>query len=884
MPTRTVSLPSIESNEVTALPDAAEKTGEPNRSHEGDAERGTAFILAPGSPLLQSRDPVHRYGATDAWDTTATTTHQPDSVAGRRGRSQSAPAIESLTSNKSMCFPLPATIGAENNAPFASTPSEHPRLGPGSSASGMMIRSDKSSPASSIVRFASEPDIVPVVPKQAKHAHEAQSPTSEAPTSMPTVANDGHPALSGGVFSTARARPSTRDSGILLSAEEMRESPMSSPSSTPSRWSGLSFDSSDAINAASGFLRRTAKSRAGRWIQQSGYRFSNLILLVAAHMPNAPATVAWLLAVTTLVPSAVSIVVYGVIPLGDLDDENRFEQLAVWVFVINPLTWTFWAYLNMVVFTGCIKECRGLGKMQLYLPVIALTYIVEVAVMAVIIWLIGEFSFIGLIPIGISFMTTCCALWYFQRSTWSHLRSKQPLSFPETPSPDSLPGSNLVEGPRPREAQGPTPRADQGPASGMSDKEERWARAHLLKSSTLSQSWLDDVEIEFATSESMAHAKLNPSRDVETGDHTSSPPTQGGNPPTQEDENLSSVDPRASFASTEANANLDDDLPVDMELARESLHQAAVARRAAVYQYMKVMLAVVLFIGCLTVLVLFINIGDYVAQRVLVVMIGIVAFIFKKILLALTDPFPLESAMLISGLWVEHLPDVFITMAYPYVSEPAGTYAVFFLVSFFKNVAYLLFLTPYWFRFRIWVKDFLKNVLCCKGCHSTPGNRAIETEDPNDRGHSNNRTGYLRRQTRFFLWKVLSQMSGIIFYLSISPVLRFGVNAQSYPFAENSTHPVRGMDTDTEHQGITPRQYAYSVIFAACNFVFLVFALLFGKVIIKRKLPQHYKVITRAFVDNFMNPRYYSEVLAIIFGNCLVIVAILSLPMRIWFA
>ena len=126
-------------------------------------------------------------------------------------------------------------------------------------------------------------------------------------------------------------------------------------------------------------------------------------------------------------------------------------------------------------------------------------------------------------------------------------------------------------------------------------------------------------------------------------------------------------------------------------------------------------------------------------------------------------------------------------------------------------------------------------------------------------------------------------MSGILFYLSISPVLRFGINSESYPFAENSAHPVRGIDEFT-HQGITSTQYEYSLIFAAGNFVFLVCALLFGKFIIKRKLPDLYRDISRAFVENFMNPRYYSEVLAIIFGNFLVIIAILQLPMRIWFA
>eukprot|EP00051_Salpingoeca_urceolata_P012082 m.150166 g.150166 ORF g.150166 m.150166 type:complete len:115 (+) comp17370_c0_seq1:199-543(+) len=59
--------------------------------------------------------------------------------------------------------------------------------------------------------------------------------------------------------------------------------------------------------------------------------------------------------------------------------------------------------------------------------------------------------------------------------------------------------------------------------------------------------------------------------------------------------------------------------------------------------------------------------------------------------------------------------------------------------------------------------------------------------DLDDRGHSNQKPGYFRRQAQFFMCKVYSQMSAGIFYLIVTPLLRHGKNGAYYPFSEAGT-------------------------------------------------------------------------------------------------
>lgn len=46
-------------------------------------------------------------------------------------------------------------------------------------------------------------------------------------------------------------------------------------------------------------------------------------------------------------------------------------------------------------------------------------------------------------------------------------------------------------------------------------------------------------------------------------------------------------------------------------------------------------------------------------------------------------------------------------------------------------------------------------------------------------------TGYLRRQARFYFWRIVSKLAAIVFYLFISTVLRYGPNSQYYNFSDD---------------------------------------------------------------------------------------------------
>jgi hypothetical protein len=79
----------------------------------------------------------------------------------------------------------------------------------------------------------------------------------------------------------------------------------------------------------------------------------------------------------------------------------------------------------------------------------------------------------------------------------------------------------------------------------------------------------------------------------------------------------------------------------------------------------------------------------------------IIVFAWKKIILSMTDNFPVEIAMVISGLWLENVDDIFQTLVFG-LSTEVNFRASFFSLwgrKFFENLAYLLFLTDTWFRF-----------------------------------------------------------------------------------------------------------------------------------------------------------------------------------------
>jgi hypothetical protein len=60
--------------------------------------------------------------------------------------------------------------------------------------------------------------------------------------------------------------------------------------------------------------------------------------------------------------------------------------------------------------------------------------------------------------------------------------------------------------------------------------------------------------------------------------------------------------------------------------------------------------------------------------------------------------------------------------------------------------------------------------------------------DIDDRGHSNQQPGYLRRQTQFFMFKILSQVHAYMNFIVISPALRYGYNSPYYPVSREGSN------------------------------------------------------------------------------------------------
>lgn len=72
-----------------------------------------------------------------------------------------------------------------------------------------------------------------------------------------------------------------------------------------------------------------------------------------------------------------------------------------------------------------------------------------------------------------------------------------------------------------------------------------------------------------------------------------------------------------------------------------------------------------------------------------------IVFFWKKYYLAISDDFPIEIAMLISGLWLENMDDTFQTTVFTITAdlEPGPTFFIIWLRKVLENLAYLLFLT-----------------------------------------------------------------------------------------------------------------------------------------------------------------------------------------------
>jgi hypothetical protein len=110
----------------------------------------------------------------------------------------------------------------------------------------------------------------------------------------------------------------------------------------------------------------------------------------------------------------------------------------------------------------------------------------------------------------------------------------------------------------------------------------------------------------------------------------------------------------------------------------------------------------------------------------------------------------------------------------------------------------------------------LRSTHVCGSFPIPPTPLADESEQPDDRGHGTNRTGYLRRQVRFFLWKVAGLASAELLYLILAPLLRLGRNerwcvATWLAISANACHSTHTMG-DTGSFSMSPRAVCSGIL------------------------------------------------------------------------
>lgn len=261
-------------------------------------------------------------------------------------------------------------------------------------------------------------------------------------------------------------------------------------------------------------------------------------------------------------------------------------------------------------------------------------------------------------------------------------------------------------------------------------------------------------------------------------------------------------------------------------------------------------------------------------QGMLTGLLSFITFIFKKVLLSLTDKYPIEIAMVISGLWIENLVDIFITLAYPTATELGPTFAAIWLTRVAEDVSYLGFQLNLWFKFRVWIKGVLTG---------RQGQCIEEDLDADDRGHSDQHPGYRRRQMRFLIWKISSRISSMMFFVAVIPILRFGNNKQFYPYTNEDILRVDTFSDDTYEAKFDRHDFVASMLFSIVSLLtfFVPWGIIFGWM--HRFHPEVMVYIVETYKQVFLSDAYFGFVLSILISNVLLGVSSVQVYNRLYF-
>eukprot|EP00475_Leptophrys_vorax_P010039 TRINITY_DN16710_c0_g1_i1.p1 TRINITY_DN16710_c0_g1~~TRINITY_DN16710_c0_g1_i1.p1 ORF type:complete len:357 (+),score=90.81 TRINITY_DN16710_c0_g1_i1:25-1071(+) len=262
--------------------------------------------------------------------------------------------------------------------------------------------------------------------------------------------------------------------------------------------------------------------------------------------------------------------------------------------------------------------------------------------------------------------------------------------------------------------------------------------------------------------------------------------------------------------------------------------------------FLRVMLPLFLFIIVLGLYAVRFQRANSGQQAIMVIAISLVTFFARRIQLSMLDRYPLVISMLWAGFFFQSLNDFFQTLAFPHVNKPA-LFSIIWIANAFGNFSLLFLLSDTWIlKVRPNLKIFLMDGLRCKKLRQAP--EPDFSENLQDRGHGTNVGGYRRRQFTFFFWRLISQSIAMSLYLIVTPLTRYGVNADYLP-------------------SVSWEDYRNSLVYAAANLVFIFLVMILGYLVLSKRYHDTYHEIIRIQGSQLFSHTFVGFVLVIIVHN-----------------
>mmetsp|Transcript_40675 Transcript_40675/g.41530 ORF Transcript_40675/g.41530 Transcript_40675/m.41530 type:complete len:696 (-) Transcript_40675:122-2209(-) len=114
--------------------------------------------------------------------------------------------------------------------------------------------------------------------------------------------------------------------------------------------------------------------------------------------------------INIFLPGIWSIIIYGLIPVGDYL-KCEFKEFAVWLFLTNPLTEVTWAFVDFSLMFACLDRNIPWRPFWMYLPALLSIYVFQVLFFLPIVLTVGTFTCQALVSRVLSWMISI--VWYF---------------------------------------------------------------------------------------------------------------------------------------------------------------------------------------------------------------------------------------------------------------------------------------------------------------------------------------------------------------------------------------------------------------------------------------------------------------------------------------